>query len=45
MVKQMKERKGITGQSKTESPWKWISLMNNIAACTREDVNAEIILA
>lgn len=38
LLEQMKEHKA-------ESPWEWISLMNNIAACTREDVNAEIILA
>lgn len=45
LVEQMKERQGITEQLKTESPWEWIGLMNNIAACAREIVNDEIILA
>lgn len=43
IVEQMKQDQGITEQLKAENQMKWVSRMNNIQACAREVVNAELI--
>ncbi len=45
LVKQMKQAQGITEQLKAENAMEWVGRMNNIRACAREIVNAEIIYA
>ena len=43
IVEQMKQAQGITEQLKAENQMEWVSRMNNIQACAREVVNAELI--
>ena len=43
IIEQMKQEQGITEQLKTENQMEWVSRMNNIQACAREVVNAELI--
>ena len=43
IVEQMKQDQGITEQLKAENQMEWVSRMNNIQACAREVVNAELI--
>ena len=43
VVEQMKQAHGITEQLKAENQMEWVSRMNNIQACAREVVNAELI--
>ena len=43
LVEQMKQAQGITEQLKAENQMEWVSRMNNIQACAREVVNAELI--
>ena len=43
IVDQMKQAQGITEQLKAENQMEWVSRMNNIQACAREVVNAELI--
>ena len=45
LVEQMKQAQGITEQLKAENAMEWVGRMNNIQACAREIVNAEIIYA
>ena len=45
LVEQMKQAQGITEQLKAENAMEWVGRMNNIRACAREIVNAEIIYA
>ena len=45
LVEQMKQAQGITEQLKAENAMGWVGRMNNIRACAREIVNAEIIYA
>ena len=42
-IEQMKQEQGITEQLKAENQMEWVSRMNNIQACAREVVNAELI--
>ena len=43
IIEQMKQEQGITEQLKAENQMEWVSRMNNIQACAREVVNAELI--
>ena len=43
LVKQMKQKQGITEQLKAENALEWTRRMNNIQACVREIVEKEII--
>ncbi len=43
LVEQMKLAQGINEQLKAENAMEWVGRMNNIRACAREIVNAEII--
>ena len=43
IVEQMKKAQRITEQLKAENQMEWVSRMNNIQACAREVVNAELI--
>ena len=43
IVEQMKQAQGITEQLKAENQMEWVGRMNNIQACAREIVNAELI--
>ena len=43
IVEQMKQAQGITEQLKAENQMEWVARMNNIQACAREVVNAELI--
>lgn len=43
IVEQMKQAQGITEQLKAENQMEWVARMNNIQACARETVNAEVI--
>ena len=43
IVEQMKQAHGITERLKAENQMEWVSRMNNIQACAREVVNAELI--
>ena len=43
IIEQMKQEQGITEQLKAENQMEWASRMNNIQACAREVVNAELI--
>ena len=43
LVEQMKQAQGITEQLKAENAMEWVGRMNNIRACAKEIVNAEII--
>ena len=43
IIEQMKQAQGITEQLKAENQMEWVSRMNNIQACAREVVNAELI--
>ena len=43
IVEQMKQAQGITEQLKAENQMEWVVRMNNIQACAREVVNAELI--
>ena len=45
LVEQMKQAQGVTEQLKAENAMEWVGRMNNIRACAREIVNAEIIYA
>ena len=45
LVEQMKQAQGITEQLKADNAMEWVGRMNNIRACAREIVNAEIIYA
>ena len=45
LIEDMKRAQDITEQLKTENTLEWIGRMNNIWACAREIVNAEIIYA
>ena len=45
LVEQIKQAQGITEQLKAENAMEWVGRMNNIQACAREIVNAEIIYA
>ncbi len=45
VIEQMKQAQGITEQLKAENAMEWVGRMNNIRACAREIVNAEIIYA
>lgn len=43
LVKEYADRQGVTEQLKAENQLEWVGRMNNIRACVREVVNAEII--
>lgn len=43
LAEQMKTVQGITEQLKAENALEWVGRMNNIRACAREIVNAELI--
>ena len=43
IIEQMKQEQGITEQLKAENQMEWVARMNNIQACAREVVNAELI--
>ena len=43
LVKEYADRQGVTERLKAENQLEWIGRMNNIRACVREVVNAEII--
>ena len=43
LVNQMAESEGVTERLKAENQMEWVSRMNNIQACAREVVNAELI--
>ena len=43
IIEQMKQEQGITEQLKAENQMEWVSRTNNIQACAREVVNAELI--
>lgn len=43
IIEQMKQEQGITEQLKAENQMEWVVRMNNIQACAREVVNAELI--
>ena len=43
IVDQMKQAQGIMEQLKAENQMEWVVRMNNIQACAREVVNAELI--
>ena len=43
IIEHMKQEQGITEQLKAENQMEWVSRMNNIQACAREVVNAELI--
>lgn len=43
LTEQMKTVQGITEQLKKENVLEWVGRMNNIRACAREIVNAELI--
>lgn len=43
IVEQMKQAQGTTEQLKVENQMEWTARMNNIQACTREIVNAELL--
>lgn len=43
LVKEYADRQGVTERLKAENQLEWIGRMNNILACVREVVNAEII--
>lgn len=43
LLKEYAERQGVTEQLKVENPMEWVGRMNNIKACVREVVNAELI--
>lgn len=43
VVKQLAEKEGVTEKLKAENQVLWIKRMNNIRACAREIVGAEII--
>ena len=43
IVEQMNQAQGITEQLKAENQMEWVARMNNIQACAREVVNAELI--
>ena len=43
IIEQMKQVQEITEQLKAENQMEWVSRMNNIQACAREVVNAELI--
>ena len=43
IVEQMAESEGITEQLKATDQVAWVGEMNNIQACAREVVNAELI--
>lgn len=45
LIKEMSEKQGVTEMLKSEQPWEWIGLMNNIWVCAREVVNSELIYA
>lgn len=45
LVERMKQAQGISEQLKAENAMEWVGRMNNICACAREIVNAEIIYA
>lgn len=45
LVERMKQAQGISEQLKAENAMEWVGRMNNIWACAREIVNAEIIYA
>ena len=45
LVKQMAEMEGVKEELKAAKPMEWVGRMNNIRACAREIVNAEIIYA
>ena len=43
LVKEYADRQGVTERLKAENQLEWVGRMNNIQACVREVVNAEII--
>lgn len=43
LVKEYADRQGVTERLKAENQLEWVGRMNNIRACVREVVNAEII--
>ena len=43
LVKEYADRQGVTERLKAENQLEWVGRMNNIRACMREVVNAEII--
>ncbi len=43
LVKQMKEKQGITDQMKAENQMLWVGRMNNIRSCAFEIVTLEIV--
>ena len=43
LIENMKQAQGITEQLKEENALKWTGRMNNIRACAREIVNAEMV--
>lgn len=43
LVKEYADRQGVTERLKTENQLEWVGRMENIRACAREIVNAEII--
>ena len=43
IIEQMIQEQGITEQLRAENQMEWVSRMNNIQACAREVVNAELI--